>query len=89
MIFVYFQFIKRWNDATLTDPLNSSKTCWPVPHIESIFLPHFKVDPNNFESNYTIKNSLARGAFGKVFRVVHNKTEEEFALKVLSKAQVC
>ena len=76
----------RWNETTLADPLNLSKTCWPVSHIESIFLPQFKIA--NSESKYTIVDFIARGAFGKVFKVVEKESGTEYALKILSKAQV-
>lgn len=83
----------RFNDVTLGDPINLSKTCWPVPYVESIFLPHFKICNDDFDKRFKIRRNLARGAFGKVYCVstkssADDKYSGELALKVLSKAQV-
>lgn len=73
---------------TQQDPLTSSKTCWPVSHVESIFLPQFKIRSDNTEEKYRIIKKLARGAFGKVYYVEERDTEKYYALKVVSKGQV-
>lgn len=73
----------------MNNPIEQSKTCWPVPFIESIFLPHFKIQPTNLEDNFKIIENFACGGFGKVCRVIEKSTNKEFALKSLSKAQVC
>lgn len=63
----------------------ASKTYWPVPYIESTFLPHF--GKSNLCDNYTIDILLETGAFGTVYRV-KDKTGNCYALKVLNKSQV-
>jgi hypothetical protein len=42
-IFWQFEFVYRWHQTTLSDPLEAAKTAWPVPYVEAIFLPEFKI----------------------------------------------
>ncbi|CAH0398265.1 unnamed protein product [Chilo suppressalis] len=78
----------RWNDSTLNNPLEGSKTAWPVAHKESIFLPEFPINTDLLQKDFQIGDIIANGAFGKVYKVIKCADDKEYALKVLSKAQV-
>lgn len=80
---------KRWNDSTLADDRLRTRTCWPVTHAESLFLPHFPVDCHA-ERRYSFVEFIANGAFGKVHRVrrTTGDVNQDFALKVLSKSEI-
>lgn len=44
----------RWKDSTLENSYQCIKTAWPVPIIEALFLPEFKIDftkKHEFEVN--------------------------------------
>ena len=87
--FLYcFIFFYRWNDSTLSDPFLASKTAWPVPHIESLFLPEFKINSLIQSEQFKVIDTISQGAFGKVYKVQRIDNGELFALKVLSKSQV-
>ncbi|RVE50889.1 hypothetical protein evm_004456 [Chilo suppressalis] len=79
---------RRWNDSTLNNPLEGSKTAWPVAHKESIFLPEFPINTDLLQKDFQIGDIIANGAFGKVYKVIKCADDKEYALKVLSKAQV-
>ncbi|XP_063536589.1 serine/threonine-protein kinase S6KL [Cydia strobilella] len=79
---------RRWNDSTLTNPFEASKTAWPVAHKESIFLPEFPISSDLLQKDFEIKETIAKGAFGHVYKVNKVTEDKDFALKVLSKAQV-
>lgn len=81
-------FPYRWNDSTLKNPLEASKTAWPVAHKESIFLPEFPITTDLLDKDFQIEDTIAKGAFGKVYKVTKLSDNKEYALKVLSKAQV-
>lgn len=72
----------------MNDPLNWSKTTWPVPHFEAIFLPEFKVRTESLKSEYIFIDAIARGAYGRVYKVQKQDTLEIYALKVISKARI-
>jgi hypothetical protein len=42
-VFWQFEFVYRWHQTTLSDPLEAAKTAWPVSYVEAIFLPEFKI----------------------------------------------
>lgn len=66
-----------------------TKTTWPIPSIILIFSPQFKLVSKEFlQSKYEFNGPIARGAFGVVYRVTEINDRREYALKVLSKAQV-
>lgn len=44
---------------------------------------------NDKEKQYKVESALASGAFGKVFLVTDKESEKVYALKVLTKSQVC
>ncbi|XP_063364432.1 serine/threonine-protein kinase S6KL isoform X2 [Cydia amplana] len=79
---------RRWNDSTLTNPLEASKTAWPVAHKESIFLPEFPISSDLLQKDFEIKETIAKGAFGQVYKVNKVTEDKDYALKVLSKSQV-
>lgn len=79
----------RWNDSTLRNPLEASKTAWPVAHKESIFLPEFPITTDLNQQDFEIETTIAKGAFGDVYKVVKLSQNRNYALKVLSKSQVC
>lgn len=81
-------FFYRWNDSTLRNPLEASKTAWPVAHKESIFLPEFPITTDLLQKEYVIQKTIAKGAFGEVYKVNQVKEGKEYALKVLSKGKV-
>ncbi|CAH2096047.1 unnamed protein product [Euphydryas editha] len=79
---------RRWNDSTLKNPLEASKTAWPVAHKESIFLPEYLITTELVQKDFEIIETIAKGAFGEVYKVKKISENKEFALKVLNKAQV-
>lgn len=66
----------------------SSKTVWPVPRFQSIFLPEFPVERVSLNAGYSVLDTIAKGAYGKVYKVQRQDTGEVFALKVISKAVI-
>lgn len=72
----------------MKNPLEASKTAWPVAHKESIFLPEFPITTNLYKQDFDIIHTIAKGAFGEVYKVKQLSTNKEYALKVLKKAQV-
>ncbi|XP_037294477.1 serine/threonine-protein kinase S6KL isoform X2 [Manduca sexta] len=79
---------RRWNDSTLRNPLEASKTAWPVAHKESIFLPEFPITTDLLQKDFKIETTIAKGAFGEVYKVKKLSEDKEYALKVLSKAHI-
>ncbi|CAH2269453.1 jg6495 [Pararge aegeria aegeria] len=79
---------RRWNDSTLRNPLEASKTAWPVAHKESIFLPEFPITTDLLQKDFEIIASIAKGAFGEVLKVKKLSENKEYALKVLHKGQI-
>ena len=87
--FIFSNFSKSVSDLTTL-----SKTYWPIPYIELIFLPHFEIVAHHTNS-YNVEQLLERGAFGVVYRVTEKNNsansdcnQKSYALKVLSKSQV-
>ncbi|XP_055605481.1 serine/threonine-protein kinase S6KL [Uranotaenia lowii] len=81
---------KRWQEGTLADAHQLSKTCWPVTHAEALFLPHFTIDIHA-ERRYLRVRHLANGAFGRVYQVRSvdgGEKTDDLALKILSKSQI-
>ncbi|XP_049939534.1 serine/threonine-protein kinase S6KL [Schistocerca serialis cubense] len=79
---------RRWNNSTLTDPLEASKTAWPVPYIEAAFLPEFKIKGDVTENSFEVLDTISSGAFGKVYLACKRDTNQKYALKILSKSQI-
>lgn len=88
MLFIKVTTFCRWNESTLKNPLEASKTAWPVAHKESIFLPEFPITTDLVQKDFQIQETIAKGAFGQVYKVKKVSENKEYALKVLSKAQV-
>lgn len=85
------------NNSSKSEHNLTSKTYWPVPYIESIFLPHFPlVAQSTHDRRYRIETLIARGAFGAVYRVYRREDDaidaaddtQRYALKVLNKSQI-
>lgn len=66
----------------------SSKTVWPVPRFQSMFLPEFPVKQIPLKTGYVFLDVIAKGAYGKVYKVQKQETGQVFALKVISKAMI-
>ncbi|XP_033222620.1 serine/threonine-protein kinase S6KL [Belonocnema kinseyi] len=79
---------RSWSEGTLNDPFNSSKTAWPVPRFEAMFLPEFTVREEPLKNDYIFIDIIAKGAYGRVYKVQKYGTREIFALKVISKAKI-
>lgn len=81
---------RRWNDSALADDRLRTRTCWPVTHAESLFMPQFPIDCHA-ERRFIVDEYIAKGAFGKVYRVRRvndDQDHQDFALKVLSKSEI-
>lgn len=63
------------------------KTLWPIACREYLFLPEFKFQNKELE-NYETIEFIAKGSFGKVWKVRERKTSQIYALKVLEKSKV-
>ncbi|XP_072949339.1 serine/threonine-protein kinase S6KL-like isoform X1 [Epargyreus clarus] len=79
---------RRWNDSTLKNPLEASKTAWPVAHKESIFLPEFPITTDLLHKDFQLVKKIAKGAYGEVYKVKKLSEDKEYALKVLRKSQI-
>lgn len=79
---------RSWSEGTLNDPFSLSKTAWPVPRFEAIFLPEFTVREEPLKNDYQFLDIISKGAYGRVYKVKKHKTEEIFALKAISKAKI-
>lgn len=72
----------------MTSPTAVSKTAWPVPFTESLFLPTFRIRDDIDENAFEVLAPISTGAFGCVSKVLKKNTGEIYAMKVLSKAQI-
>lgn len=73
----------------LKDEKSAVKTLWPVACREFLFLPEFKVQHADIEEQFEIVNFVAKGSFGKVYKVRKlSEPKQVFALKVLEKSKV-
>ncbi|XP_034182384.1 ribosomal protein S6 kinase like [Osmia lignaria lignaria] len=79
---------RSWSEGTLYDPLCTSKTLWPVSRSQTMFLPEFPIRQVNLQVAFTFISVIARGAYGKVYKIQKNDSGQYFALKVISKAKV-
>jgi len=78
----------RWQERTLASPLAASKTAWPVPFTESLFLPTFPVRGVINEESFEEVEAIANGAFGSVTKVIKLDNQQIYAMKVLSKSRI-
>lgn len=79
---------RSWSEGTLYDPLGTSKTLWPVSRCQAMFLPEFQIRQVSLQNAYIFLSIIAKGAYGKVYKIQKQDTGEFFALKVISKAKV-
>ncbi|XP_076182896.1 ribosomal protein S6 kinase like isoform X3 [Ptiloglossa arizonensis] len=79
---------RSWSEGTLYDCLSTSKTSWPISRSQTMFLPEFQIRQVPLQAAYTLLNVIAKGAYGKVYRIQKQDTGQFFALKVISKAKV-
>uniref|UniRef100_T1JMW4 Protein kinase domain-containing protein n=1 Tax=Strigamia maritima TaxID=126957 RepID=T1JMW4_STRMM len=79
---------RKWKESTLENPMNASKTAWPVSVVESMFMPEFSIKQQIDESHFQIIETVARGAFGKVLKVMKKDDRQFYAMKILSKSHV-
>uniref|UniRef100_A0ABD2WJQ7 Protein kinase domain-containing protein n=1 Tax=Trichogramma kaykai TaxID=54128 RepID=A0ABD2WJQ7_9HYME len=86
--FNYKMYSHSRNDDAYSDPLKLSKTAWPVPTFEVIFLPEFPINETSLINSYAIINIISKGAYGKVYKVQKKETKDIFALKTISKAKI-
>ncbi|KAK9297797.1 hypothetical protein QLX08_008639 [Tetragonisca angustula] len=79
---------RSWSEGILYDPLGTSKTLWPVSRSQAMFLPEFQIRQVSLQNSYTFLSVIAKGAYGKVYKIQKQDTGQLFALKVISKAKV-
>jgi len=53
-----------------------------------MFLPEFPVKEVPLKTGYAFLDVIAKGAYGKVYKVQKQETSQVFALKVISKAMI-
>lgn len=85
--FLYFRSFKEKEDVDRSTG-DAARSVWPITQTETIFLPHFKIYERPLEKEFDVLNLIDAGAFGKVYFVRDKITTENYALKVLSKANV-
>lgn len=85
--FLCFRSFKEKEDADRSTG-DAARSVWPITQTETIFLPHFKIYERPLEKEFDVLNLIDAGAFGKVYFVRDKITTENYALKVLSKANV-
>ncbi|XP_050074759.1 serine/threonine-protein kinase S6KL [Anopheles maculipalpis] len=89
---------RRWLQTTRDSETALLKSCWPVPQTERLFLYTFPIDEHRSE-RYVCRTHLADGAFGRVYRVLEDGTQQYgdgkranqqhwYALKVLQKSTI-
>lgn len=83
-----FSLTRSRSIGALDDKLGSSKTVWPVARSEAMFLPEFKVRTDPRETNYNFLKLIARGAYGRVYKVLNRSNGQTYALKMISKAKI-
>lgn len=48
-------FVYRWHDSTIIkERLKAGNTVWPIPKIEQVFLPDFKIKPLINEQSFEV-----------------------------------
>ncbi|XP_022101980.1 putative serine/threonine-protein kinase F31E3.2 isoform X2 [Acanthaster planci] len=79
---------RRRSVNSLTDPYLASRTTWPVPRTEAMFLPEYTVNPRSAEKEYKVLHQINRGAYGEVLKVQQQSDKKVFAMKVMSKQEI-
>ncbi|XP_065203573.1 serine/threonine-protein kinase S6KL isoform X2 [Planococcus citri] len=67
---------------------SESKTVYPVPLVESIFQPEFKNQKQTSVPKFETVELIAKGAFGKVYKVKDVNSQNTYAMKILQKSQI-
>jgi len=79
----------KWHDSTINDRFKASKTMWPIPQIEQVFLPEFKIKPHINEHSFEVLELICKGAFGEVYKAKQlNSNDKIYAMKILAKSLV-
>lgn len=60
----HFEFVYRWRQTTLSDPLEAAKTAWPVSYVEAVFLPEFKIKGDITERDFQVRTLYYLKLFG-------------------------
>ncbi|XP_032670221.1 serine/threonine-protein kinase S6KL isoform X2 [Odontomachus brunneus] len=79
---------RSWTEGTIQDTHGFSKTVWPVSRLQSMFLPEFPIKEMSLKTGYNFLDVIARGAYGKVYKIQKQDSNQAFALKVISKATI-
>ncbi|XP_064620127.1 serine/threonine-protein kinase S6KL-like isoform X2 [Lineus longissimus] len=79
---------RRWHHDGAVDRYAASKTAWPVPLVESLFLPDYEIKAEQELDDFEVLDVIARGAFGNVLKVRREDDKKLYAVKVLTKSQV-
>ncbi|XP_033325853.2 ribosomal protein S6 kinase like isoform X1 [Megalopta genalis] len=79
---------KSWSEGTVYHSLDTSKTQWPVSRSQAMFLPEFQIRPIPLQSTCKLICVIAKGAYGKVYKILKQDTGKVYALKAISKAKV-
>ncbi|XP_031840728.1 ribosomal protein S6 kinase like isoform X2 [Nomia melanderi] len=79
---------KSWSEGTLYESFGTSKTHWPVSRSQAMFLPEFEIRHVPLQSTYKLICVIAKGAYGKVYKILKQDTGQIYALKVINKAKV-
>ncbi|XP_050534943.1 serine/threonine-protein kinase S6KL-like isoform X2 [Daktulosphaira vitifoliae] len=74
--------------AKCNDWRKYSRTTWPIPTIQQIFLPEFKIKSYVNENTFQVMQFICKGAFGKVYKVKHLDSNKIYAMKILKKAMI-
>lgn len=53
-----------------------------------MFLPEFQIRQVSLQNSHTFLSVIAKGAYGKVYKIQKQDSGQLFALKVISKAKV-
>ncbi|XP_078044952.1 ribosomal protein S6 kinase like isoform X2 [Augochlora pura] len=79
---------KSWSESMVYNSVDTSKTQWPVSRSQAMFLPEFQIRPIPLQSNCKLMCVIAKGAYGKVYKILKQDTGQVYALKAISKAKV-
>jgi hypothetical protein len=69
-------------EQTLSRISAGSKTGWPLPQREGVFLPEYPAKPAIDFNDFRVLGHIGRGAFGHVLKVQRKTTCQIYAMKV-------
>jgi serine/threonine protein kinase len=75
-------------EQTLSRISAGSKTGWPLPQREGVFLPEYPAKPAIDFNDFRVLGHIGRGAFGHVLKVQRKTTCQIYAMKVLDKLEI-